>query len=101
MQHEHGPMLIGQLAERFIDARSEFAALESLSRIWRDHWQLPFHPAGLFVHLIDGLGSHALVFAQLVQAKIDDNARHPSRKTRIALKLDEPLPAFDPCFLRK
>jgi len=38
---------------------------------------------------------------QLVQAEVDNDPGHPGAETGIALELRQPLPAFDPGFLRK
>src|SRR5262249_51502048 len=41
------------------------------------------------------------LFAQLVKAEVDDDPRHPGPEARFPLELLQPLPAFNPRFLRK
>jgi len=99
MKDHHGPVGVGEFPQRFIDAPPEFVLLESGGRIGFGSRQLTFHTAGFLVHRLDGLGPHPLLPPQLVEAQIDDDARHPRGETGFALELYQTLPRFDPCLL--
>src|SRR5204863_5610753 len=51
-------------------------------------------PAQLVVHLLNRLCPQSLLLAQLVEAEIDDNPRHPGHETGFALKLLQSLPGL-------
>ena len=68
MEHQHGAMLIRQLAERAVDALAQLLALQTRRWIDRQHRHVPLDAAGFFGHRFDRLGALAFLFAQLVQA---------------------------------
>src|ERR1035437_6238377 len=84
MQHQHGAMLIRQLAHRPVNSLAEFAPLQPGGRVHRDDRHLPLDPARLFAHRLNGLSPLPLVLAQLVQAQVDNDSRHPRAETRRA-----------------
>ena len=100
MKDHHGSVGVGEFPQSFIDAPPEFVLLET--GCWIGFWgrQLTLDTARLFFHRFDGFGPHPLLAPQLVEAQVDDDARHPRGETGFALKLNQPLPRFYPCFLR-
>ncbi len=101
MQNQHGPVLVGQLGQRFINPLAEFAPLEPLRGIRRHHGHLSLDPAQFLVHLLNRLCPQSLLLPQLVEAEIDDDPRQPGHETGFALKLLQSLPGLHPGFLRK
>lgn len=88
-----------QLAERAVNFFSQFNSFQTRCRIHIYNGHLPFHAAAFIIHFLDGIGAMPFLLPQMIEAKIDADARHPRREAGFAVKLFEPLPAFDPRFL--